>query len=60
MQNHILSAIQQIRKSKNRADVKAMTKKINMTSTTSLKEGFMVVNITQLLNKKTITNAKTP
>ena len=60
MQSQILSAIQKIRKSKNRADVKAFTKKINKTSGTSFDEGYIAVNISQLLDKKIITNVKIP
>ena len=60
LQSQILSAIQKIRKSKNRADVKAITKKINKTSGTSFDEGCTAVNISQLLDKKIITNVKTP
>ena len=60
VQSQILSAIQKIRKSKNRADVKAITKKINKTSGTSFDEGCIAVNISQLLDKKIITNVKTP
>ena len=60
LQSQILSAIQKIRKSKNRADVKAITKKINKTSGTSFDEGCIAVNISQLLDKKIITNVKTP
>lgn len=54
-------AIHQIRKSKNRADVKNITKKINKTSGTSFDEGYMAVNISQLLDKlKPLNNVKTP
>ena len=60
VQSQILSAIQKIRKSKNRADVKAITKKINKTSGTSFDEGCIAVNISQLLDKNIITNVKTP
>ena len=59
LQSQILSAIQKIRKSKNRADVKAITKKINKTNGTSFEEGCIAVNISQLLHKKIITNVKT-
>ena len=59
VQSEILSAIQKIRKSKNRADVKAITKKINKTNGTSFEEGCIAVNISQLLHKKIITNVKT-
>ena len=59
VQSQILSAIQKIRKSKNRADVKAITKKINKTNGTSFEEGCIAVNISQLLHKKIITNVKT-
>ena len=54
----MLSAIQKIRKSKNRADVKSVTKKNNKTSGTSFDEGCIAVNISQLLDKKIITNVK--
>ena len=60
VQSQTLSAIQKIRNSKNRADVKAITKKINKTSGTSFDEGCTAVNISQLLDKKIITNVKTP
>ena len=60
VQSQILSAIQKIRKSKNRDGVKAVTKKINKTSGTSFDEGCIVVNISQLLDKKIFTNVKTP
>ena len=60
MQSQILSAIHKIRKSKNRADVKAITKKINKSSPTSFDEGYIAVSIAQLLDKKIITNIKTP
>ena len=60
VQSQILSAIQKIRKSKNGADVKAITEKINKTSGTSFDEGCIAVNISQLLDKKIITNVKTP
>ena len=60
MQSQILSAIHKIRKSKNRADVKAITKKINKSSGTSFDEGYIAVNISQLLDKKIISNIKTP
>ena len=60
VQSQTLSAIQKIRNSKNRADVKAITKKINKTSGTSFDEGCIAVNISQLLDKKIITNVKTP
>ena len=39
---------------------KAITKKINKTSGTSFDEGCIAVNISQLLDKKIITNVKTP
>ena len=55
-----MSAIQKIRKSKNRADVKAITKKINKTNGTSFDEDRIAVNIFQLLDKKIITNVKAP
>ena len=58
LQSHILSVIHKIRKSKNRADVKAVTKKINRTSGTSFDKGYIAVNISQLLDKKIITNVK--
>ena len=60
LQSQILSAIHKIRKSKNRADVKAITKKINKSSGTSFDEGYIAVSISQLLDKKIITNIKTP
>ena len=60
LQSQILSAIQKIRKSKNRADVKAVIKNINKTSGTSFDEGCIAVNISQLLDKKIITDVKTP
>ena len=53
-------AIQKIRKSKNRAYVKAITKTINKTSGASFDKGCIAVNISQLLNKKIITNVKNP
>ena len=59
MQSQILSAIQKIRKSKNRADVKAITKKIYKTSGTKSDEDCIAVNIS-LLDKKIIINVKTP
>ena len=58
LQSQMLSAIQKIRKSKNRADVKSVTKKNNKTSGTSFDEGCIAVNISQLLDKKIITNVK--
>ena len=60
LQSQILSAIHKIRKIKNCANVKAITKKINKTSDTSFDEGYTAVNISQLLDKKIITNVKTP
>ena len=60
MQGQILSAIHKIRKSKNRVDVKATTKKINNISGKSFDEGYIAVSISQLLDKKIITNVKTP
>ena len=60
VQSQILSAIQKIRKSKNRADVKAITKRISKTSGASFNEGCIAVNISQLIDKKIITNVKTP
>ena len=39
---------------------KAITKKINKTSGTSFDEGCIAVNISQLLDKKIITNVKAP
>ena len=60
LQSQILSAIHKIRKSKNRADVKAITKRINKTNSTSFDEGCIVVSVSQLLDKKIITNVKTP
>ena len=59
VQSEIFSAIQIIRKSKNRADVKTITKKINKTNGTGFEEGCIAVNISQLLHKKIITNVKT-
>ena len=58
MQCRLLSAIHKIRKSKNRADVKAVTRKINKTSDTSFDKGYIAVNISQLLDRKIITNVK--
>ena len=55
-----MSVIQKIKKGKNRADVKAITKKINKTSGTSIDEGCIAVNASQLLDKKITTNVKTP
>ena len=43
-----------------RSDVKAITKKINKTSGTSFDQDCIAVNISQLLDKKIITNVKTP
>ena len=62
LQSKILSAMHKIRKSKNRADVDAITKKKkkNKTSATSFDEGCIAVNISQLLENKIITNVKTP
>ena len=60
LHSQILLAIPKIRKGKNRADVKAIAKKINKTSGTSFDEDCIAVNISQLLDKKTITNVKTP
>ena len=51
LHSQILPAIHNIRKSKNRADVKTITKKINKTSGISFNEGYFVVNISQLLEK---------
>ena len=51
VQSKILSAIQKIRKGKNCADVKAITKKINKTNGTSFDECYIAVNISQLLDK---------
>ena len=59
MQSQILSAIQKIRKSKSRVDVKAITKNIKKTNGTSFDEGCFAVNVSQLLDKKIITNVKT-
>ena len=60
MQSQILPAIHKINKSKNLADVKAITKKkINKTSGTSFDEGYVAVNESQLLDKKIMTNVKT-
>ena len=58
MQSRLLSSIHKIRKSKNRADVKAVTRKINKTSDTSIDKGYIAVNISQLLDRKIITNVK--
>ena len=55
LQSRILSATHKIRKSKNRTDVEAITKKINKTSGTSF-----AINISQLLDKKIITNVQNP
>ena len=60
LQSQILSAIHKIRKSKNRADVKAVTKKINKTRGLSFDEDCIAVKISQLLDKKIIINVKTP
>ena len=72
LQSQILSAMHKIRKSKNSADVKArilssrtflvkaIAKKINETSGISFDEGCIAVNMFQLLDKKIITNVKTP
>ena len=60
LQSQILSAIHTIRKCKNRANFKTITKKINKSSDTSFDEGYVVVNKSQLLDKKIITNVKTP
>ena len=62
VQSQILSAIRKIiKKMLNvEADVKAITKKINKTSGTRFDEGCIAVNISQLLDKKIITNVKTP
>ena len=60
LQSQIKSAIQKIRKSKNHADVKSITKIIDKTCGTSFDEGCIAVNIYQLLDKKIITNVKTP
>ena len=59
VQREILSAIQKIRNSKNRADVNVITKKINKTNGTSFEEGCIAVNISQLLHKKIIASVKT-
>ena len=58
MQSRLLPAIHKIRKSKNRADVKAVTRKINKTIDTSFDKGNIAVNISQLLDRKIITNVK--
>ena len=58
LQSQILSAIHKIRKTKNR--VEAFTKKINKTSGTSFGKGYIAVSISQLLDKKIITNVKSP
>ena len=55
-----MPAIHKIRKNKNRADVKANTKKINKTNGSSFDGGCIAVNISQLLDKKIIANIKTP
>ena len=60
VQSQILSEIQNIWKSENHADVKAVTKKINKTSGTRFDEGCIAVNISQILDKKNVTNVKTP
>ena len=60
VQSQILSAIQKIRKSEIRVDVKAITTKINKTSGASFDVDCITVNISQLLDKKIITNVKTP
>ena len=60
VQSQILSAMQKVRKSKNRADAKAITKRINKTNGTSFDEGCIAVNISQSLDKKIITNVITP
>ena len=49
-----------IRKSKTGADVKAITKKINKTIGKSLGEGYIAVNISQLIEKKIIINVRFP
>ena len=50
LQSQILSAINKMRKSRNRADVKAITKKINKSSGTSFDEDYIAVSISQLLS----------
>ena len=55
-----MSAIHKIRESKNRADVKAITKIIYKTIGTSFVGGYIAINISQLSDKKIITNVKTP
>ena len=50
LKSQILSAISKMRKSKNRSDVKAITKKINKSSGTSFDEGYIAVSISQLLS----------
>ena len=45
LQSQTLSAIEKIRKSKIRADVKVITKKINKTGGKSFDEGCIAVNI---------------
>ena len=60
VQSQILSEIQNIWKSGNHADVKAVTKKINKTSGTRFDEGCIAVNISQILDKENVTNVKTP
>ena len=56
----ILRPICPVRPIKNRADVKAITKRINKTSGTSFDQDCIAVNISQLLDKKIITYVKTP
>ena len=60
VQSQILSVIQKIRRSKNLADVKAITEKITKTKGTIFDEGYIAFNISQLLGKKIITNVKIP
>ena len=40
--------------------LKQLRKKINKTSGTSFDEGYIAVNISQLLDKKSMTNIKSP
>ena len=56
--SQIVFATQKIRKSKDHADVKAVTKRINKTSGKSFDEDCIEVNISQWLDKKIITNVK--
>ena len=58
--SQILSTIHKIRTSKNRADVKVIKKTIITIRGTSFDEGYIEVNISQLVDKKIITDVKTP